>query len=76
MSVDVAAAQFIAALLKTLEDADPDLKKRLAEHKQRLTPDDLLETLKIVKEFRHPDVPSDRILQEEIGLFLEYQQRQ
>ena len=51
-SRDANLASFIAALLKTLEDLDPDLKRKVYEHRQRLTLPDLVEALTIVKEIR------------------------
>ena len=68
--LDVAIAELLAALLKTLSEADPTFRERFEKHRQQMTLDDLLDALKIVKGIRHDDLPSDRQLREEIDLFL------
>ena len=74
MSVDVASAEFLAALLKTLEETDDSFRERFEKHKKEVTPEELLEALRIVKDILKKGPHSDQHLREEIENFLSYRE--
>jgi len=74
MSIDVASAEFLAALLKTLSETDASFRSRLQKHLVQLTAEEILETLKTVKGIQGKTVPPEWQLREEIENFLAYRE--